>query len=113
MPVARSLNGFSILLFGGFALAFLQQILSHEKMLYRHKLLLDALKTLTKIRITHRKPPPRRATIGEMSHKKDAEPLKLMPLDEFGKLVAKIVQVPKDKIEAKKPKDKTRKRKPR
>ena len=32
------------------------------------------------------------------------EPLEpLIPLDEFGKLVAKIAQVPKDKIEAKKP----------
>lgn len=34
-----------------------------------------------------------------MSRKKDTEPLKLMPLDEFKKFVQAIVRVPKDKIE--------------
>lgn len=48
-----------------------------------------------------------------MSHKKDAEPLKLMPLDELKKVVQQIARVPKDaleKIEAERPK---RERKPK
>jgi len=35
--------------------------------------------------------------------KRDQEPLKLMPLDEFGKLVTKIASVPKDAIAEVKP----------
>lgn len=33
--------------------------------------------------------------------KRDQEPLKLMPLDEFGKLVSKIASVPKDAADSK------------
>jgi hypothetical protein len=34
-----------------------------------------------------------------MSHKKDAEPLKLIPLDELKAVVQKIARVPKEQIE--------------
>jgi uncharacterized small protein (DUF1192 family) len=43
--------------------------------------------------------PEKRATIPAMSHKKDAEPLKLMPLDELKKVVQKIAHISKDAIE--------------
>ena len=34
-----------------------------------------------------------------MSHKKDAEPPKLMPLEEFKKFVQAIARVPKEKVD--------------